>query len=218
MKRNAVISAIVVALFAAIVVTALPLGRDSDPADAAEPGTSAGRLVRDNSHRLGTPGTGKVVLVEFLDFECESCRAAYPLVEDARTKYAGKVDFVVRYFPIPSHTNARNAAIAVEAAAGQGKFEDMYKRMYETQTSWGEQQDSKAAVFRGFAADLGLDLAAYDKAVADPATKDRVEADRKDGLALGVNGTPTFFLNGRKLEPATVEDFYASIDAALAGS
>jgi protein-disulfide isomerase len=137
-------------------------------------------------------------------------------VEDLRAKYSGKVDFVVRYFPLPSHANAVNAAVAVEAAAQQGKFEDMYQRMYDTQASWGEQQDSKAEVFRAFAADLGLDLTAYDKAVADLTTKDRVESDRKDGLALGVNGTPTFFLNGKKLEPSSVEDFHSSIDAALA--
>ncbi|TPG16828.1 DsbA family protein [Pedococcus bigeumensis] len=218
MKRNAVISAATVAVFAAIVAAALTLGPESKtPADAAEPGQSAGRLIRDDSHRLGAPGTGKVVLVEFLDFECESCRAAYPVVEDLRTKYAGKVDFVVRYFPIPSHANALNAAVAVESAAQQGKFEEMYKRMYETQTSWGEQQDSKADVFRGFAAEMGLDMVAYDKAVADKATAERVERDREDGLALGVNGTPTFFLNGKQLEPTSVEDFHAQIDAALAG-
>lgn len=221
-KRNTLISALVVALFAAAVTAALTLGaRPGDPADASEAGKGtasvAGRLVRADSHRLGDAGTAKAVLVEFLDFECESCRAAYPVVEDLRTKYAGKVDFVVRYFPIPSHANAVNAAVAVEAAAQQGKFEDMYQRMYDTQDQWGEQQDSKAAVFRGFAQDLGLDLAAYDKAVADPATAARVEKDRQDGLALGVQGTPTFFLNGRQLEPTSVQDFEAQLDAAVNG-
>lgn len=123
----------------------------------------------------------------------------------------------MRYFPIPSHSNAVNAAVAVEAASQQGKFEDMYKRMYDTQSSWGEQQDSRADVFRGFAQGLGLDMDAYDKAVADDATKARVERDRKDGLALGVKGTPTFFLNGKQLQPTSVEDFQAQIDAALGG-
>lgn len=218
MKRNAVISATIVALFAVIVTVALVLGPEGNhPADAAESGNTSGRLIRDDSHRLGAPGTGKVVLVEFLDFECESCLAAYPVVEDLRAKYTGKVDFVVRYFPIPSHANAATAAVAVEAAAQQGRFEDMYKRMYDTQASWGEQQNSKAGVFRGFATSLGLDMTAYDKAVAADATMQRVERDRKDGLALGVNGTPTFFLNGKKLEPESVEDFHAQIDAALAG-
>ena len=138
-------------------------------------------------------------------------------MEDLRTKYAGKVEFVVRYFPIASHANAVNAAVAVEAAGQQGKFGAMYQRLYDTQDQWGEQQDSKAAVFRGFAQDLGLDLAAYDKAVADPATAARVEKDRQDGLALGVLGTPTFFLNGRQLQPSSVQDFEVQLDAAVNG-
>ncbi|MBI4944674.1 MAG: thioredoxin domain-containing protein [Actinobacteria bacterium] len=222
-KRNAVISAVVVAAFGvAVVVASLTLGAGAtDPADAAEPAAGAasaiGPLVRADSHRLGQAGTGKAVLVEFLDFECEACRAAYPVVEDLRTKYAGKVDFVVRYFPIPSHANAVNAAVAVEAAAQQGQFEAMYKRMYDTQDQWSEQQDSKASVFRSFAQDLGLDMAAYDQAVADPATAARVEKDRQDGLALGVQGTPTFFLNGSQFKPASVQEFEAQLAAAVNG-
>jgi predicted DsbA family dithiol-disulfide isomerase len=99
---------------------------------------------------------------------------------------------VARYFPLPGHANALNAAVAAEAAAQQGAFEAMYQEMYETQTQWGEQQDSKATLFRSFAQELGLDMAAYDAAVADPATLERVLSDRDDGLALGVEGTPTF--------------------------
>lgn len=224
MKRSAALSAIVVALFAAIVAAALMLSPSRpEPAKAVEPGdTSSGtqpvvQVVRPDSHRLGEPGTGKVVLVEFLDFECEACRAAYPIVEDMRKKYAGKVDFVMRYFPIPSHPNAQNAALAVEAAARQGRLEAMYQRMYDTQAAWGEQQQSKAALFRGFAEELGLDTAAYDKAVADPDTAERVERDRQDGLSLGVSGTPTFFLNGQMLNLTSVQDFYAQVEAAVNG-
>jgi protein-disulfide isomerase len=88
--------------------------------------------------------------------------------------------------------------------------------MYDTQAQWGEQQESRAPLFRQFAQELGLDLAAYDKAVADPATQKRVEADRNDGVALGVQGTPTFFLNGTMIQPQSVQDFEAKIDAALA--
>lgn len=173
-------------------------------------------LVRESSHRLSEAPGSDVTFVEFLDFECEACRAAFPAVEQLRQEYQGRVTFVVRYFPIPSHANAENAAVAVEAAAQQGAFEAMYQRMYETQTQWGEQQTSHAATFRGFAEDLGLDMAAYDRAVADPATLERVIADREDGAAAGVQGTPTFFLNGERLEPRTVDDLRAAIDAALA--
>jgi protein-disulfide isomerase len=221
-KRNAIVSAVVVALFAAFVATALAPSRPrtADPADAATTGEGpgTGKLVRDDSHRLGAAGTGKAVLVEFLDFECESCRAAYPVVEELRTTYAGKVDFVVRYFPIPSHTNAVNSAVAVEAAAQQGKFEDMYKRMYDTQETWGEQQDSKACLFRGFAQELGSGhgrLRQGRRGQGHPG--DGWRRDRQDGIDLGVEGTPTFFLNGKKLQPSSVQGFRDQIDAALNG-
>ncbi|MFY0408377.1 DsbA family protein [Solicola sp. PLA-1-18] len=212
-KITAVVIAVVVAVLAAYVVIQR-VGRE-EPASAAE---AADILVREDSHRLGTPAEdGKATLVEFLDFECESCLAAYPLVEEMRKKYDGQVTFVMRYFPIPSHANAQNAAYAVEAASKQGQLEPMYKRMYETQTQWGEQQDSKAALFRSFAEDLGLDMAQYDTDVKSKATQERVAKDYEDGIKLGVQGTPTFFLNGKKLQPETVDDFTSAIDAAVTG-
>lgn len=185
-----------------------------DPADATERNDI---VVRADSHRLDTARDGKVTLVEFLDFECESCRAAYPFVEELREKYDGQVTFVLRYFPIPSHTNAYNAAYAVEAAARQGKLDQMYQRMYDTQAEWGESQDSKAPVFRTFAEDLGLDLAQYDGDVASSEVAARVQKDVDDGKRLGVSGTPSFYLNGERLNPATTEEFVQTIDAALAG-
>ncbi|MFY0408045.1 DsbA family protein [Solicola sp. PLA-1-18] len=211
-KVTAVVAAVVLAVLAAYVVVQLTTAEE--PADAAE---SASILVRDDSHRLGTAAPDDApVLVEFLDFECESCRAAYPFVEQLRETYEGRVTFVLRYFPIPSHANAENAAWAVEAAAQQGALEPMYRRMYDTQAQWGEQQDSRAALFRTFAADLGLDLDRYDTDVTSRATRDRVTRDLEDGLALGVSGTPTFFLDGRRLQPETTADFTAAIEAALA--
>ncbi|MGI5166623.1 DsbA family protein [Spirillospora sp. CA-253888] len=187
---------------------------------AASPGASAApssRLVRPDSHRLSTAKDGRVTVVEFLDLECESCRAAFPVVERLRKEYEGRVTFVIRYFPIPSHRNAELAARVVESAAAQGKLEAMYARMYETQEEWGEKQDSQEKVFRGFARDLGLDMAAFDKALKDPATAERVDKDRRDGLLLGVRGTPTFFVNGKRPQITSYEDFKAAIDAELAG-
>jgi protein-disulfide isomerase len=184
-----------------------------EPADASE---RKNVTVRADSHKLSTAEDGKVTLVEFLDFECEACRAAYPFIEQLREQYDGRVTFVLRYFPIPSHKNANNAAYAVESAARQGKLEDMYKRMYDTQAEWGESQDSKAALFRSFAEELGLDMAQYDADVASPEVAARVQKDVDDGARLGVSGTPSFFLNGEPLTPATTDDFVKAIDDALA--
>lgn len=179
--------------------------------------TDASPTVAEDSHRLTDPEGSTVTFVEFLDFECEVCGAVYPSIERLKAEYADRVTFVVRYFPIPGHRNSMTSAVAVEAAAKQGRFEDMYQRMFTTQAEWGEQQDSKAEMFRGFAEDLGLDLAAYNAAVADPATETRVRADFDAGRSLGVNGTPTIFINDRLVEFRSEADLRDALQRALNG-
>ncbi|WP_024365438.1 DsbA family protein [Arthrobacter sp. TB 26] len=177
------------------------------PAPAPPAPAASAELVREDSHRVTSPVTEKAQLVEFLDFECESCRAAYPLVEELKEEYGDRITFVNRYFPLPGHRNSGTSALAVEAAAQQGQYEQMYAKMFETQPQWGESQDSQAPLFRTFAQELGLDLTKYDAAVADEKTIDRIRKDVADGRALGVTGTPTFFLNGEKLVLNTEEQF-----------
>jgi protein-disulfide isomerase len=215
MTRQTVI-ALAVGLAAVLLLGGAVVYQDltaSEPADASE---RQDVTVRADSHRLDTAEDGEVTLVEFLDFECEACRAAYPFVEQLREKYDGRVTFVLRYFPLPSHANADDAAYAVESAARQGRLEQMYRRMYDTQPEWGDSQDSKAAVFRGFAQDLGLDMARYDADVASPEVAARVARDVADGERLGVTGTPSFFLDGEPLTPSTTDEFVRAIDDALA--
>ncbi|MDD7967775.1 thioredoxin domain-containing protein [Actinomycetospora sp. DW7H6] len=224
--RAIVITTTLVVLVVAVIVSLVHANRSEQPATTAlaERGGAvlgapvpAALLIRPDSHRLGPPAGDRVRFVEFLDFECEACRAAYPSVERLRAEYAGQVDFVARYFPLPGHANAEPAALAVEAAARQGRFEQMYQTMYETQASWGEQQVSHAPTFRGFAERLGLDMAAYDRDVADPAVRDRVLADRDDGISVGVQGTPTIFVNDRPVEgDRSYPALKAAIDQALA--
>ena len=206
--------AIAVALFAIAtiggVATWQSLIKEEPP-----PNTNVRDIVlRADSHRLDTAKDGKVTLVEFLDFECEACGAAYPTVEQLRKTYKGRVTFVARYFPLPGHGNALNAAHAVESAARQGKFEQMYQRMFETQAEWGESQESKAPLFRTYAKDLGLDMDEYDRDVESSTVANRVQADFADGQVAGVTGTPTFFLNGERVQ--SIADLTDAIDAALA--
>ncbi|WP_082497483.1 thioredoxin domain-containing protein [Arthrobacter sp. Leaf137] len=185
------------------------------PAPVAVQPVADAQLVREDSHRITAPGIEKAQLVEFLDFECEACKAAEPVVAELKAEFGDRITFVNRYFPLAAHRNSGQAALAVEAAAQQGKYGQMYAKMFETQPQWGEKQDSQAPLFRTFAEDLGLDLAAYDAAVASETTKDRIRQDIADGKALGVTGTPTFFLNGEKLTLNTVEEFRQKLaDAA----
>lgn len=187
----------------------------SKPAPPAPQPAADAQLVREDSHRVTSPTTEKAQLVEFLDFECESCRAAQPLVEELKQEYGDQITFVNRYFPLPGHRNSGTAALVVEAAAQQGKYEQMYTKMFDTQLQWGEKQDSQAPLFRTYAQELGLDLTKYDAAVADEKTIDRIRKDVADGRALGVTGTPTFFLNGQKLTLSTEADFRQKLtDAA----
>ncbi|MFL0177018.1 thioredoxin [Mycolicibacterium mucogenicum] len=211
-------------LLTALVVAAMAIGvlayrsmpdRESTPQAQTDSG-EVGQVERENSRRLNTVPGSTATFVEFLDFECEGCRAVYPQIEKLRGQYGDRVNFVIRYFPLPAHTNAERAARAVEAAAQQGQLEPMYRKMYDTQAQWGEKQTPADDVFRGFARELGLDLTAFDAAYRDPATLERVQADVADGRSLGVQGTPTFFLNGTRIRPRTYDDLTRALDEALA--
>ncbi|WP_084259406.1 DsbA family protein [Microtetraspora malaysiensis] len=212
-RRNTTVTFAVVGAFLVIVAGVFAVTKATS--GGGEPQNV--QLVRSDSHRLQSAPGDKVTLVEFLDFECEACGAAFPVIEQLRKQYSGKVTFVARYFPIASHFNAERAARAVEAAAKQGKFEAMYQQMYQVQKQWAEKKVPADELFRSFARGLGLDMAAWEKAYNDPTTLARVEQDVADGKALGVEGTPTFFLNGQKLQPTSTDDIKAAIDAALAG-
>ncbi|WGX96389.1 thioredoxin domain-containing protein [Nocardioides sp. L-11A] len=218
MKTQVKVSLILAAAFVLVVGGLLLLtGRDAaEPGSDAAGGATDSRLVRDDSRLLGERGSSGVVLVEFLDFECEACGAAYPLVEELREKYGDRVTFVARYFPLPGHFNAERAARAVESAARQDRFLEMYQKMYDTQAEWGEQQVPLDDLFRGFAEELGLDLARYDADYASEEVAARVQRDVTDGVSLGVQGTPTFFLDGELLRPTSAEDFEQAIVDALA--
>lgn len=214
---NTTLSLVLVGAFLLVVATMYAVTRagSESPAGGSE---AAAIAARPDSLRLSVAPGSTVDFVEFLDFECEACGAVYPAIEQLRQQYGDRVNFVIRYFPGPGHVNAERAARAVEAAAQQGKLEGMYELMFETQAEWGEQSVPMDDRFRGYAEQLGLDMTRYDAVYDDPATLDRVRADRDDGLTLGVRGTPTFFVNGEQLDPQSYDDLTGALDRALAGS
>ena len=215
LTTNAKFSIALIAVFA-VVLGALLLGnrsgRETNSASASD-----ASVLRDDTHLLSSAPDNDVVLVEFLDFECEACLAMYPTMERIRAEYADRITFGGGYCPIPRPTNRRRGALVVEASSRQGKFVEMYQRMYDTQTQWGESSESQVALFRTFAQDLGLDMATFEADMNDPAVAERVEGDFNEGIDLGVQGTPTLFLNGVQLPSMpTYDDLTARIDAALA--
>ncbi|MFC5922872.1 DsbA family protein [Micromonospora vulcania] len=219
MTRNARLTLALIAVVVLVVGGLLTVNRPDQPRVATTDagGIDSTVLVREDSHRLSTAADGKVTLVEFLDFECESCAAAYPAVKQVLATYESRITVVVRYFPIPSHPNADLAARTAQAAANQGRFADMYAQLFENQTNWSHKEQPQTEVFLGYARTLGLDLPRFQRDLDDPATATRVAKDKSDGAAAGVQGTPTFFLNGQQLTDLRgQDDLVAAIDAALA--
>lgn len=142
----------------------------------------------------------KVTLTEFVDFQCEACYAYYPTVKEVKQKYQDRVKFQVRHFPISTgHRFARLAAGYAEGAAQQGKFWEMHDKIFEGQKQWATQADP-TSMFDGYAKDIGLDMQALEAYRSGSEVNAVLNADLEAVKALGGTGTPTFVLNGKKVD------------------
>jgi len=144
----------------------------------------------DRDHIQG-PADAAVTLVEYGDYECPYCGAAYPIVKDVQAEMGERLRFVFRNFPITtSHPHAEHAAEAAEAAGSLGKFWEMHDLLYENQKRLGDQD------LRAYAEKLGLDVEKFDKELAEHIHAPRVREDFMSGVRSGVNGTPSFYIDG----------------------
>jgi protein-disulfide isomerase len=162
----------------------------------------------------GRPAKGSasapIELVEFSDFQCPYCRAAFPTVQRMLSTYGDQIYFVYRHYPQPNHPNARPAAEAAECAAEQGKFWPYHDRLFGDQTRLSND-DLKVS-----AAELGLDAAKFNACFDSRRYKANVDKDIREADQAGANGTPTFFINGRMLSGAQpFEEFKRVIDQEL---
>jgi protein-disulfide isomerase len=152
------------------------------------------RPVGELDHRLGPPDA-PVQLVEYGDYQCPFCADALPSVKRILAGHPDQVLFVFRHFPLVSqHPRAWRAALTAEAAGAQDRFWPMHDHLLGHQHSLSDEELSTHARA------LGLDMAAYERDLHDPALAERVRADALSGLHSGVLGTPTFFVNGQRLE------------------
>jgi protein-disulfide isomerase len=165
--------------------------------------------VGPDDHVLGSPDA-PVTLVEYGDFECPYCGTAHPEVKRLLAKAKGSIRFVFRHFPLSqAHPHALLAAEAAEAAGAQGKFWEMHDLLYENQ----EKLDPPALMANARKLDLDLDQFAQD--LESHRFRDRVRRDFMSGVRSGVNGTPSFFINGLKHEGGfTAEELRAAIEGA----
>jgi protein-disulfide isomerase len=150
-----------------------------------------------------------VTLIEFTDFQCPTCAAMQPVLDRITTEYGERVRLVVRDFPLQQHAYALKAAVAAEAARAQGKYWEYVKLLFANQRALDVMK------LKEYASQIGLDRARFDALLDSVQLLQKVESDLNDGRRLGVNGTPSFFVNGRPLEDRSYEGLKAMIDAAL---
>lgn len=204
-----------VAAIAFIVVASLGGGGQTGALPDVSPDGDA-QVQRDDSYYINGGPDSEVTIVEFLDFQCPACAVAAGSVSSLIDTHGDRVAVVIRNFPLTSiHPHAIDSALAFEAAAAQGATAEMYRALFATQQQWSSGSGSQAEVFRDLAEQLGLDMAAYDAAIADPATLERVSRDNADAMGLGLQGTPSFFINGERAEIASLEDLVALVEEQL---
>lgn len=163
------------------------------------------------------PSDAPVTVIEYADFECPSCGNAYPLLEALYKQYEGKVRFVFKNFPLPSHSNAKLAAQAAVAAQKQGQFWRMHHVLFENQARLTEPD------LLTYAEKLGLDMGKFKAELHSEEGKQRIDAEFKQGDEVGVDATPTIYINGRHCDlsklgnPGKELELWIRLDLELAG-
>jgi protein-disulfide isomerase len=146
----------------------------------------------EKDHILG-PANARLVLVEYGDYECPHCKRAASIVDAIIAKFGNELTFGFRHFPLGKiHRHARLAAQAAEAAGAQGKFWQMHAQLF------AHQDALEAENLASYAAELGLDVARFEKELADGIYVPRIQEDISGGVRSGVNGTPTFFIQNKR--------------------
>ena len=207
MRRNApilVIGTITLAIFIGIIVASESKQQTGPVLKYVE----EDELIASYSPSKGNPAA-VATLVEFSDFECPACGAAYPVLQTLLEQSGSDLRIVYRHFPLPQHRNAKKAAIAAQAAAGQDAFWEYHDLLFQNQ----QALDSESLV--SYAKQLGLNVEQFEKDITSDKFKNEVEEDMKAGTKLGVNSTPTFFLNGRRLEIQQFEDLYSEVNLQI---
>jgi protein-disulfide isomerase len=168
--------------------------------------------VGETDHAQG-PADAPVTLVEYGDYECPYCGRAYPVVKQLQEKLGPTLRFVFRNFPLNTiHEHAGVAAQAAEAAGGQGKFWEMHDILYE------HQQELAEADLNSYALKIGLEIYQFEADLSGERFAKRVRADFRGGVRSGVNGTPTFFINGLRYNGEhTYEALLEALEKAAKG-
>ena len=185
--------------------------------DSKDTGNNSAPSNSKLSNHVTGKNAKKVTLVEYGDFQCPACGAYFPVLKQVKEKYANDIQFQFRNFPLSQiHQNARASSRAAEAASKQGKFWEMHDLLYEQQSSWESSSDA-TSIFEGYAQQIGLNITQYKTDFSSTEVNATINADYAEGTKLGVNSTPTFFLQGEKITeaPKDLDGFVKLIDQAI---
>lgn len=185
---------------------------------AGKPAGNAGGNVPavTTTDHLNGPATAPAIIIAYSDFQCPACGAYEPILQGLKTQFGENMTIVFRHFPLKSiHKYAEAAARASEAADLQGKFWEYHDLLYSRQSSWAATTDIDQAL-ADYAKELTLDVGKFTTDYKSSAVAARVNRDVTDGLALGINSTPTFYLNGTHLDnPSSQQAFADLINAKI---
>ncbi len=165
-------------------------------------------------HVRGNPDA-PVTMEEFGDFQCPPCGKLAGTIAQLEHDYHPRLRVIFRNFPLATHAHAREAAVAAEAAGLQGRFWEMHDLLYREQPVWSKAENVRA-LFTAYAGMLGLNVERFEKDMAGDKAQARVKSDQKRGATLGVQNTPTIFLNDRAIPPtaANPDGLREAVDAA----
>lgn len=172
-------------------------------------------ITIDESDHIKGPANAKVTIVEWSDFQCPACKAYAPVVNTIALMYPNDVRIVYKHFPLKSiHLRAEIAARASAAASIQGSFWEMADKLFAGQDIWSKERGTET--FEKYAKELGLNTDKFKQDLESDASKKIVDDDYNQGLDLGLNSTPTFYVNGKKIQnPDSVDAFKAIIESEL---
>lgn len=178
----------------------------------------AGRLTNDavsDSDWVKGNKEAKVVLIEYSDFQCSACANYVSIINQLAREFSDKAAFVYRHFPLPQHGNAGLAAQAAEAAGRQNKFWEMHDIIFENQKEWADSGKAEE-YFIDYAKSLNLDIKQFTEDLDSKEIKDKIKSDAQSGLYANLNSTPSFFLNGQRIQnPRSYDDFRNIIQQSL---
>ena len=215
MKRYLPFVIVVVVALATIGSGAMLYHSKRPPMVSIPEGKMAAKSDTESAHIRGNPNA-PITLEEYGDFQCPPCSMFAAFLGQLEKEYDSRLRVVFRNFPLTMHEHAREAALAAEAAGLQGRFWEMHDVLYREQETWSKAPNARE-LFESYAGTIGLDLDKFKKDMDGEKTRERVDVDRQRGESLGIQTTPTLFINNQPVDQKdrNPDGIRAEINAAL---